>query len=119
MGVLSPKFYNDDRLHDALKKETPNLRWSNQGPAGSLRYGNAPRRRGRIIVTTWHRRVKGSLLRAAIPFSCPSRWSQIQNISEFGLTPVTLAPVMERRPEALPEIKLFSRCSFLEDVVEC
>jgi putative transposase len=72
------QYYHDDRLHDALKKETPTPEWSNAGPAGPPRSRECPASAACIIAINGKppREVLARPASAAVP--CQSREVQIQ-----------------------------------------
>ena len=73
------KYYHDDRIHDALQKETPTLRLVERRPSGTGKVMGAPRVGGlHHRLSLANRRLKCRLVQASAPLPCPSREVQIQ-----------------------------------------
>src|SRR5215471_4863871 len=70
------EYYHDDRIHDALKKDTPTLRVAQRSRMGPLRRECTPSRRTASSLSLANRRLKGRLVQAATPLPRPSRWNK-------------------------------------------
>jgi putative transposase len=67
------EYYHDDRIHDALKKETPTLRVVQRRPSGTAKVVGMPASAACIIAIIGKPPPEGWLLQAATPPPCPSR----------------------------------------------